>query len=503
MPSFVRPWKSPVAFWVDYWDMRKFTHCLCVIFVSCMACAQELASPESQGISSAAIERWIDACENELDAVHGFVIRRHGRVIAEGSWEPFDTLNEPHMLYSHSKAFTATAIGFLVDDGKIDLDERVVDIFPGQTPENPSENLRQLRVRDLLTMNVGASFTDAETKDICGDWVKAFLSNDIEQKPGTVFKYDSCATFVLSAIVKAKSGEDLMDLLEKRLFMPLGFGAHWSGTAPDGTACGGWGMNMTTRDLSKFGQLYLDKGVWQGRRILSAEWVALAMARQTWSGAIAVAGEDGSDWHQGYGFQFWRCRHGAYRADGAAGQLTVVLPEKDAVVSIHAGLKDMQRELDVIWEHLLPAFTDEPLKENDVAVEKLRARCKSLKILPMVDCSINQGELPPDCPVSENPFGFVRPSVSRTECGWQIAENGLCLSVGRGEWSVGEWEFTKDRVEPLFALTSTRKIAISGVMATNDLLKVRWYVLGGIQNGTFLCSGRRLDVGDSSDILRP
>ena len=442
--------------------------------------AEVLATPESQGVSSVAIERWIDVCEKELDAVHGFVVRRHGRVIAEGSWAPFDTLNEPHMLYSHSKAFTATAIGFLVDDGELDLDERVVDLFPERTPENPSENLRQLRVRDLLTMNVGASFTDAEKKDIRGDWVRAFLANAIEQKPGTVFKYDSCATFMLSAIVKAKTGEDMMTFLEKRLFTPMEFGPHWSGTAPDGTVCGGWGMNMTTRDLAKFGQLYLDKGIWQGRRLLSEAWIALATARQTWSGAIAVAGEDGGDWHQGYGFQFWRCRHGAYRADGASGQLTVVLPKQDAVVSIHAGLKDMQKELDVLWDYLLPAFADEPLKEDAAAVVKLRVRCKSLKLSPVVDSSIKLDELPFDCWVGVNPFGFNHPSVEPSKCGWQIAEKGQRFFVGSGEWAINEWRFTKDRVEPLFTLTSDRKVAASGVMMTNDLFKVRWQVLGGI-----------------------
>ena len=136
-----------------------------------------VATPESQGVSSRAILRWIDACEETASTngfrhgfLHGFVIVRHGRVIAEGSWRPHDTLNEPHMLYSHSKSFTSTAVGFLVDDGRLDLDERVVDLFPDALPENPSDNLRQMRVRDLLTMNMGADRTDAERDDTAGDW---------------------------------------------------------------------------------------------------------------------------------------------------------------------------------------------------------------------------------------------------------------------------------------------------------------------------------------------
>ena len=443
-----------------------------------------LVTPESQGVSSFAVEKWIAACERELDAVHGFVIRRHGHVIAEGTWAPFDTLNEPHMLYSHSKAFTSTAIGFLVDEGKLDLDERVVDLFPESLPANPSENLRQLRVRDLLTMNVGAERTDAEGRESTGDWVKNFLANDIQRKPGTVFRYDSGATFLLSAIVRRKTGKDMMDFLDERLFKPLAFGPVWSGTAPDGTACGGWGMNMTTRDLAKFGQLYLDKGLWEGKRILSEEWVTLASARQTWSGAIAVAGEDGSDWHQGYGFKFWRCRHGAYRADGADGQITVVFPKEDAVVSVHAGLKDMQKELNVLWDNLLPAFGATALPENPAATARLRARCAGLKLAPIATAPASADEKAKDV-ADKNPFGFARPKVTKTDDGWTVEENGKKLAVGRGKWATGSWQFTGNRIEPLFILTSDRKVAASGVLSPKGALVVRWHVLGGIQNGTF------------------
>ena len=152
---------------------RSFLSAACAACAATACAVMEPASPESQGVSSAAIRRWIDACENDAATnrlhggyVHGFVIVRHGRTIAEGSWAPQDTLVRPHMLYSHSKSFTSTAIGFLVDDGKIDLDRRVLSFFPDKAPANPSENLRQVRVRDLLTMNLGADHTDAERDDL-------------------------------------------------------------------------------------------------------------------------------------------------------------------------------------------------------------------------------------------------------------------------------------------------------------------------------------------------
>ena len=324
------------------------------------------------------------------------------------------------MLYSHSKSFTSTAIGFLVDDGKLDLDARVLSFFPDKAPAKPSANLRALRVRDLLTMNVGASVSDPQKKNPDGDWVRIFLANDIEKEPGTVFKYDSCATHMLAAIAERVTGMKLMDFLKARLFDPLGMTSPWSTVSPTGVACGGWGMNMTTRDLARFGQLYLDQGMWEGKRLLSREWVALATARQTWSGAIAVTGEDGSDWHQGYGFQFWRCRHNAFRADGASGQYTIVMPEQDAVVSIHAGLRDMQQEINLVWDHLLPAFGPKPLPEDAAAQQALAARCAALK-LPVQTGSAAAPALPcANAAVSKNPLNVKSGTLEKAPQGWAL-----------------------------------------------------------------------------------
>ena len=243
----------------------------------------EPATPESQGVPSEAILKFIDGCEKTFDAgdlgaMHGFVIVRHGKVIAEGSWKPFDTLNETHMLYSHSKSFTSSAIGLLADRGKIDLDERIVDIFSNEVPAKVSENLAQLRVRDLLTMNVGKK--DHLLRD-GGDWVKEFLSKDFFRKPGTGFKYDSDATYMLAAIVEKKSGMKMMDYLQKNMFDQIGITKAWTTCSPQGIPCGGWGMNMTTRELARFGQLYLNRGDWDGKRVLSSDWVSLATTRQT------------------------------------------------------------------------------------------------------------------------------------------------------------------------------------------------------------------------------
>ena len=431
----------------------------------------EPATPESQGVPSEAILKFIDGCEKTFDAgdlgaMHGFVIVRHGKVIAEGSWKPFDTLNETHMLYSHSKSFTSSAIGLLADRGKIDLDERIVDIFSNEVPAKVSENLAQLRVRDLLTMNVGKK--DHLLRD-GGDWVKEFLSKDFFRKPGTGFKYDSDATYMLAAIVEKKSGMKMMDYLQKNMFDQIGIAKAWTTYSPQGIPCGGWGMNMTTRELARFGQLYLNRGDWDGKRVLSSDWVSLATTRQTWSGwqnvGVKALGE-GTDWEQGYGFQFWRCRHGAYRADGAGGQYTVVIPEKDMVVSAHAGLGDFPKELDLIWDNLLPVLKDAPLAENPSAQKKLADRLAKLAIKPVEFARARKWTTPFEFSLRENSRGFKSVRFDPKDGGGCICTlvtraGEQKFPAGTGEWQEGSIRIDTENYEGLGAYIGEHKTMAS------------------------------------------
>lgn len=499
--------------------MKKIYISFFSVFSAAFACAAEMerATPESQGVSSHAISKWIDACEDVFNGsvtgrVHGFVIVRHGKVIAEGSWKPFDTLNETHMLYSHSKSFTSSAIGFLVDDGKLDLDERVVDIFPEKVPANPSENLRAVRVRDLLTMNVGADYTDPERKDPGGDWISLFFTNEINRKPGTRFRYDSCATYMLAAIVERKTGRRLMDFLNERMFAPIGIKKAWTTYSPAGIACGGWGMNMTTREIARFGQLYLQKGMWGGRRILSSEWVDLATARHTWSGKIVVHSEtigSGNDWHQGYGFQFWRCRHGGYRADGAYGQFTIVLPEKDAVVSIHAGVNSMQKEINLVWEHLLPAFADKPLPPDPAAAAALEKRCASLAIPPSPGTAANGSYAGRKFTFVQNKRGIASFRVDPAESGWmcmlETPSGEQKFPVGNGSWKKGKMRVDTVNYEALGGLVGEFDVAASGGVLEDGSFAMRAYLTGTTAHIDIrvnptgnICSGRLVSMGGCS-----
>lgn len=475
----------------------------------------EYATPESQGVESAAIVRWLDACDREFGgssagAIHGFVIVRHGKIVAEGSFSPFNTLENTHALYSHSKSFTSTAIGFLVDDGKLDLDERVVALFPEEAPSAPSENLRQLRVRDLLTMNMGASFTDAERKDAAKSWVRNLLGNEFERPCGTIFKYDSGATYLLSAIVEKKSGMKLMDFLNGRLFSKLGIKRAWSTTSPEGIACGGWGMNMTTRELALFGQFYLQKGRWGGEQLLSEEWVTLATSRQTWSNGITVQAQtigSGSDWQQGYGFQFWRCRpHGAYRADGANGQYTIVLPDQDAVVSIHAGLGNMQKEIDLVWNYLLPGMKPVPLVEDPAAKRALDQRLASLAIPPVKGVKAGAEKYVGfSYPFEANPRGYQGVRLDCENGVWLLKFNArageVTMPLGFGEWLRSEIRVDPEKDEGLAKIIGTHPVAASAAVEPNGELKVVVRLLDSPQRLEFIFSEKNGRPGVNGAVI--
>jgi CubicO group peptidase (beta-lactamase class C family) len=279
------------------------------------------STPEAQGIPSAAIGAFVGAAERDLDAIHSFILLRHGHLVAEGWWEPYRPTDQ-HMLFSLSKSFTSSAIGLLVAEGRLSLDERVLSFFPDDAPPEPSDTLRAMRVRHLLTMSTGHAIdtTGPMTGELGRSWVRGFLAQPVEHEPGTHFVYNSGASYLLSAIVQQRSGGRMLDYLRPRLFAPLGIADPRWETSPEGIDVGGWGLRITTADIAAFGQLYLQGGEWRGRRILPEAWVTEATARQ-----IANGPAPNRDWEQGYGYQFWRCQHGAYRGDGAFGQYCVVL----------------------------------------------------------------------------------------------------------------------------------------------------------------------------------
>lgn len=328
------------------------------------------STPEAQGIPSGAIGAFVEAVEREIDALHSFILLRHGQVVAECWWEPYRPADQ-HMLFSLSKSFTSSAIGMLVAEGKLSVDDPVLPFFPEEASAEPDANCRAMRVRHLLSMSTGHTIdtTAPMTDPAHGSWVRGFFAQPVEHEPGTHFLYNSGATYILAAIVQKLIGGRMLDYLRPRLFEPLGIANLRWDTSPQGIDTGGWGLWLTTADIAAFGQLYLQKGNWRGQQLITEAWVEEATSFQ-----VPNAPATNIEWEQGYGYQFWRCRHNAYRGDGAFGQYCVVMPDQDAVLAITSGLSNMQPPLDLVWEHLLPAMGAAPLPDDEAAQAALAAR---------------------------------------------------------------------------------------------------------------------------------
>lgn len=330
------------------------------------------ATPESQGVSSAGLLAFVEAADARLDSLHGFVLMRHGKVVAEGYWSPYDG-DTHHTLFSLTKSFTSTAVGFAVSEGKVRIEDPVLPYFPDDAPADVSANLRAMRVRDLLTMSTG-QHAEAQTgpRDV---WTRNFLAEPVVHKPGTYFLYNTPGSYMLSAIVQKATGQTELDYLKPRLFEPLGITSESWLLSPQGVSIGGYGLKLRTREIARFGQTILQNGMWNGKQVIPAAWVEAATSRQMSNGS-----NPDSDWDQGYGFQFWRCRHDAFRGDGAFGQFCIVMPEQDAVLAINSGIADMQSVLNAVWDYVLPALKGAPLPDDAVARVKLENKLASLRM---------------------------------------------------------------------------------------------------------------------------
>ncbi len=320
-------------------------------------------------VAAAADSLWNQAANDSLE-IHSIMIVNDGKVVYE-SWRNGADANTKHILNSISKTYTSIAVGLAIEEEKLSLDEKVVDIFPEYLHDTVSRNLADMDVRDLLTMTCGHA-TDhtyemqrlAKT-DTTFNWIKQFMSYPVEYRPGTIYCYNSVGTLMLSAIVQKRTGDSLIDYLRSRLFTPLGIEDPYWETTKDGICYGGWGLYLKTEDLAKTGQLLLQKGKWNGRQIIPAEWIAEMSRMQVESAPAGInlvqLAEDCSrsidpDWIQGYGYQMWMCRNNAFRADGARGQYILVLPDQNSVIAITANTNRMQDELNLVWKYILPAL---------------------------------------------------------------------------------------------------------------------------------------------------
>ena len=389
-----------------------------------------LATPSEVGVDAAGVLAFLDTLTGAADQeLHSVALLRHGRVCARGWWDPYSP-DDATLLYSLSKSFTSTAFGFAVAEGLLALDDRVVDRLPPAGAVGP--RTAAMTLRDLAAMASGHhtdTLDDPRFRE-ADDPALGFLTIEPESDPGTVFAYNNPATYTLGAVLQAVTGTTLTEYLRPRLFEPLGITPGSWDQRPAGREVAFTGLHLTTDALMRFGQLYLDGGRFAGEQVLPDGWTELALALHTPNPA-----EPNPDWRQGYGFQFWRGRHGSVRGDGAYGQFVVLLPEQDAVLVVTGGTQNMQGVLDAAWAHLLPAF-DGPVSAGADAALAARLEHQDL----VTDRPDPLAEVPADqvrvLDVSEVDVSEV--DVSEGDGGWtlRLEESGrsMEIAVGPGVW---------------------------------------------------------------------
>lgn len=399
------------------------------------------STPEEQGIASTSITSFLGAIAEQRLELHSFMLVRNGHVVSEGWWDPYGP-DMPHILYSLTKTFMATAIGLAAQEGLLSLEDTAASYFPERLPEQPSERLLRIRVKDLLMMGTGQ--TGDTIPQGAEDWIAAFFAKPVEAEPGTKFAYHSGASNMLAAILERASGETLDRFLQTRLFGPLGIeGEQWD-LLPDGSVPGGYGLRLKTEDIAKLGQLYLQKGIWNGERLLTEQWVSEAIGKQIDNGP-----NPNPDWASGYGYQIWRCaRDNAYRFIGMFNQLCLVLPEHNALVVTTSGLTDEAAVLDAIWEHLVPAMQERAVDRDVEAGRQLAETIGRLGLMPEIESlRVSPGKImdPGSYKLGENPFGWETFSVeseeNRLTLTVQLAgKERQTVSVRPEGWIYGEFE---------------------------------------------------------------
>ncbi|WP_375388831.1 serine hydrolase domain-containing protein [uncultured Amnibacterium sp.] len=455
------------------------------------------STPSAQGVAASGIAAFVDVLEQHpgIDP-HSLMIVRHGSVVAEGWWAPYSP-DRLHLLYSLSKTFLSTAVGFAVQEGLLSLDDAVADHFPEFRDELP-EASRRILVRHALAM---ASGHDAEMAQIAvqtdpREPVRGFLLHAPEHEPGTWFAYNQPANHTVAAILQRAAGMDLVEYLRPRLLDPLDVPPVSWQEYPPGRSLGFSGLHATTETIAKLGQLHLADGVWEGRQLLPEGWAA-----EVRTSRVPTDREVNPDWAQGYGFQVWMARHG-YRGDGAYGQFMMILPERDAVVAITSAEEDMQAVVDAAWTHLLPAFGDEG--EGDAADAALAERLRGLAL------PASTGDAQPSGPV---PTAWTGPELTaeRTADGTVVLTDraGLraTVPVGAAGWTVvegdapsptvavsGGWHGDAALIDVVF-LESPHRVRVD--LHADGTLRARWSTtpLDFVVGGTVLGQGAPRPLG--------
>lgn len=383
-------------------------------------------TPEEVGISSldilALLESYVTG--DLAEETHSFVLLRHGKLVASGAYAPY-SLKDRNTVFSVSKMYTSTAVGFCIAEGLFGLDDFVADLLP-EYAEEASSRVRSIRVRHLLSMTSGQEgevvHEGRKTKasEDEADWVREFFQRECDVEPGTEFRYDGFCTYLLSFLIKKYTGSDLLEYLTPRLFEPMEMPVPPCIRDRNGLPIGWTGLRVTIGELCRLGQLYLDGGKYQGRQILPEGWAEEASRCHIPTGQHPV----GADWSEGYCFQFWRSRENAYRFCGALGQMCLIAPEKDLVFCVFSGYNNdrIHKELEKFYDLVYHKISDTPLPPNEEGNRRLgefiaRMAVPETYATPSPAIPMLEGRtlpLTPGTPYAAATFSFVADAVTVT-----------------------------------------------------------------------------------------
>lgn len=336
--------------------------------------------PERQGISPSTIQRFLDACEREIHSLYSFTVIKGNAIAAMGYYEPMKK-DQMKICHSISKSMNALAVGIAIGDGKLSLDDLLIDYFPEDLPEEYDPRVERIKVRDLLMMAANSAYTSASFVSVPGSWKQCYLGMRPYAEPGEWFAYDTGASYMLSCLVTKVMGRNSLGVLKERVFSYMGIEeAVWLQDR-DGNNTGGWGLYLKAGDMAKLGRLLLNYGQWEGRQLIPEWFMREATAKQ-----IETYRNPGMGWPYGYGYQFWRYPEDTFGCFGVFGQLIVCDPKRDLYVTTTGGCTEQenQRLLRIIMETIIAEAHQGPIPNEDIVFHDLEERLSKLR-LPVAD----------------------------------------------------------------------------------------------------------------------
>jgi CubicO group peptidase (beta-lactamase class C family) len=440
------------------------------------------ARPGEVGIDASLLEGFLDAMAADGIDLHSLVLHRKGHVAAEMYWWPYGP-QRPRVMHSVAKSFTACAIGMALEEGRFALSDKVVGFFPEYAPANPGEYLAAMTVEDLLTMRAGHAeeTSGSRWRGVRSSWIAEFFKIPVVHRPGTVYKYTSAASYMLSAILTRTSGERLHDYLRPRLFEPLGISGETWDKGPDGINPGGNGLTCRTVDMLKLGILHAQKGLWQGKRLLSEQWIDTATRAHT---------------NEGYGYHWMSGPRRTFCAMGVFGQLLVVFPEHEAALALTGAVNGVNACSGILLPRVhkhFPGIFTESAGDPRAAEERLEARARRVAAAaslpaPGAAPAGRRGQL--EYRMEPNPLGVSALQLDFTAdtCTLRMvaAEDGQRVTMGLGRWLEGEASVPAPELHHGYEMRRARVVA-SARWSGPDTLEMTWIFVDSAFRDTVIC----------------